>query len=203
MPRITLLEQYKAYETIIDKITNDFGMSFFPDGLPEFCYDIGVNHQKHENGYYIRKTKVTDLSYFLKGKNRKPYYEKRPSKASVLRIRNISENLSYDDLDKSNIRIHMVEGNSSWASSFTDIETGKITTSRADMALLLDAKIQNYVDNYKLKGNQFACAYCRKAVDNDKKVVGTVISRQYQNFRKNFDYCSNKCASHDQMAHEG
>lgn len=48
------------------------------------------------------------------------------------------------------------------------------------------------------------CGYCRKSIESGKEVKSTLIYRNgSQLARKEKEYCSNKCASHDQMAHEG
>lgn len=203
MPRTTNLEKYKEFEKSIDKITNKFCLSFFPDGVPKFLYDIYSSCVDGERQFFIRECVVDGVDYFLTGKCRKPYFNKRPSSNDVLKMKILSENLSEAELNKSEIRIYVKEGNRSWASSYTEIESGKVALTESELQSKLEEKIKHYEDNYRLSDNQFACSYCGKAVDNDKKIIGTVISRQYQNFRKDFDYCSSRCASHDQMAHEG
>lgn len=48
------------------------------------------------------------------------------------------------------------------------------------------------------------CAYCGKEVDKEEAVKAVLLYRSgNQLARKNNDYCSERCASHDQMAHEG
>ncbi|HBR1133419.1 TPA: hypothetical protein L9K84_005303 [Klebsiella quasipneumoniae subsp. similipneumoniae] len=50
---------------------------------------------------------------------------------------------------------------------------------------------------------QKKCGYCRKAIEG-KPVVSTLLYLQgNQLARKEKEYCSECCASHDQMAHEG
>ena len=50
---------------------------------------------------------------------------------------------------------------------------------------------------------QKKCGYCRKAIEG-KPVVSTLLYLQgNQLARKEKEYCSERCASHDQMAHEG
>ncbi|EMW0867088.1 hypothetical protein AAEK27_000054 [Klebsiella quasipneumoniae] len=49
---------------------------------------------------------------------------------------------------------------------------------------------------------QKKCGYCRKAIEG-KPVVSTLLYLQgNQLARKEKEYCSERCASHDQMAHE-
>lgn len=200
------IEKYKFYESIIDKIANDFCISFFPDGVPEYMYDIHKNFSKHEHGYYIRKAKVTDISYRFIKEEKKPFYTKRPSNKAVLEIKQLSEILS-ETIDQSNVFIHFQEKgdihNTSWATNYDDFISGELSINKDGMEPLLKKKIDFYISNYVLKENQFSCAYCWKATDNDKKTSRDIISRQYDNYRKSFDYCSIECASHDQMAHEG
>jgi len=197
------LDKYRQYEAILDDIANQFCLSYFTDGLPSNLYSIAVNHQKYEYGYYIRKAEVEEVSYHFKGDQRKPYYNKRPTAKAVSEIKQLSETISIADLDKSNIYIHVRDGGTSWATSLDELESADVSIDEESMKPALKEKIDYYVENYLIKDGQFACAYCRKATDNDKKITRDIISRQYPNFRKSFDHCSEKCASHNQMSHEG
>lgn len=48
------------------------------------------------------------------------------------------------------------------------------------------------------------CAYCGKPIEDGKAHAATIIYRNGSGVgRKTQDYCSERCASHDQMAHEG
>jgi len=50
---------------------------------------------------------------------------------------------------------------------------------------------------------QKTCAYCRKTIEQDKEVKNVLIFiRGAQLAREELDYCSKRCASYDQMAHE-
>jgi len=47
------------------------------------------------------------------------------------------------------------------------------------------------------------CAYCRKPIEQGKEVKNKLLFiRGAQLAREDRDYCSARCASHDQMAHE-
>ena len=47
------------------------------------------------------------------------------------------------------------------------------------------------------------CAYCRKPIEEGKEVKNTLLFiRGAQLDREQRDYCSVRCASYDQMAHE-
>lgn len=47
------------------------------------------------------------------------------------------------------------------------------------------------------------CAYCRKPIEQGKEVKNTLLLiRGAQLDREKRDYCSERCASYDQMAHE-
>lgn len=197
------IEKYKQYEEIIDEIGRNFCESFFPGGLPDKIYRIGTNFQKYEYGLFVEEAKIESISYHFKNEFRKPYFHKRPSKEQVEQIKALSERLSIDDLEKSNVCLHVKSGNSGWGVKLNELDEKKSSFDRNDMTVILAERIEFYKANYLVGENQFACAYCRKATDNDKKVTRDIISRQYSNFRKSFDYCSTECASHDQMAHEG
>ena len=203
---MTNIEKYKHYADAIDKIVNDYCMSFFPDELPEYFYVLGTDFTKYECGSYIKEAKVTSVGYFS-CPPLKPYFNKRPTNNIVDAIKKTAESLTVDNMEEDNIRIHVEArdsiGKSSWAIKYEDIKNGSASASKEDLEGVLQEKIQHYKDFYLVKDGQFPCAYCRKAVGNDKKVTKDVISRQYPNFRKSFDYCSDLCAAHDQMAHEG
>ncbi|PAO07144.1 hypothetical protein CIW61_06370 [Enterobacter cloacae] len=48
------------------------------------------------------------------------------------------------------------------------------------------------------------CGYCRKPIESGNEVKSTLIYRNGSQLRrKEKEYCSNKCASQDQIAHEG
>jgi len=47
------------------------------------------------------------------------------------------------------------------------------------------------------------CAYCRKPIEQGKEVKNVLLFiRGAQLAREELDYCSKRCASYDQMAHE-
>lgn len=48
------------------------------------------------------------------------------------------------------------------------------------------------------------CAYCGKEIGKEEAVKAEIVFiHGSQLARKTNDYCSERCASHDQMAHEG
>jgi hypothetical protein len=51
--------------------------------------------------------------------------------------------------------------------------------------------------------NSTKCAYCRKPIESGKEIKNVLIFiRGAQLAREELDYCSKRCASYDQMAHE-
>ncbi len=51
---------------------------------------------------------------------------------------------------------------------------------------------------------EIKCGYCSKPVNPEEVVKSTLLYRRGRELaRKEKEYCSEKCASHDQMAHEG
>ncbi|WP_228522564.1 YdaE family protein [Citrobacter braakii] len=51
---------------------------------------------------------------------------------------------------------------------------------------------------------QTKCGYCGKPVKPEEVIKSTLLYRNgSQLARKEKDYCSRRCSSHDQMAHEG
>lgn len=56
----------------------------------------------------------------------------------------------------------------------------------------------------KLANGYISCAYCNKLVEKKNVYRDKVINiKMYGRNGKYFDYCSPKCASYNQMAHEG
>ena len=196
---MTNLEKYKMYEIIVDDIGDKFCISHFPDGFPEKIYEISVNFTKYENGYFIREGIVTDVGYSFRGELRKPWFDKRPSRKDVEKIKEMSEKILTEVLDKNNIFIHLRLENTTWATSLEALDNGKASLDEDSLILERERLIEKYIP----KEGQFKCSYCGCATDDNMKLTEEIISRQYRNFRKKFDYCSSKCASHDQMAHEG
>lgn len=51
--------------------------------------------------------------------------------------------------------------------------------------------------------NSKECAYCRNPIEQGKEVKNVLLFiRGAQLAREELDYCSVRCASYDQMAHE-
>lgn len=51
---------------------------------------------------------------------------------------------------------------------------------------------------------QTKCSYCGKSVKPEEVIKSTLLYRNgSQLVRKEKEYCSKRCASYDQMAHEG
>jgi len=196
----TNLEKYKKYEAIMDKLGHDFAMSFFPNGLPDKVYRVSINHTKYKNGYYVQEAKVDKIMYHFKENFRKPYFDKRPNRENVSKIKKIVEGLTCQDLNEEDICLHVSDGRTSWGMHLKDFKEGN---NASFVKNTLEPIVKGLVEKYVPKEGQFKCEYCGKATDIDKKVVDTVISRQYTNFKKEFDYCSGRCAAHNQMAHEG
>ena len=68
--------------------------------------------------------------------------------------------------------------------------------------------MKNYLLRQKLSSEemmmQTKCGYCRKPVKPEEVIKSTLLYRNgSQLARKEKEYCSKRCASHDQMAHEG
>jgi hypothetical protein len=51
---------------------------------------------------------------------------------------------------------------------------------------------------------QKECGYCRKPIQEGKEIKSTLFYRNGNHLaNKEKEYCSERCAVHDQMAHEG
>ncbi len=200
---MTNLEKYKKYEELIDRVVTEYALSLFPDGLPEKLYRTGVNFTKNEYGSFVEECFVENVNYYFKGNLQIPSYNKRPSKIDVESIRLISESLSIHDLNESGLYFLVKTNTCGFAVYFKEFNDKKASIHKSEMEVIVQEKIEHYKANYLVREKQFACSYCRKATDNDKKIKSEIFARQYRNGRQSFDYCSGKCASHDQMAHEG
>jgi hypothetical protein len=124
------------------------------------------------------------------------YFEKRPT------MKNLQALLDADPVSIDNIRISMrreVQGGSeSWSDFIRDI--GRKIYATAEEAAAIGEERRKA---YELLPGQFRCAYCGNGAYQESKVRKRIISRQYENFGKEFDHCSAQCALHNQMAHEG
>nr|DAZ53692.1 MAG TPA: DNA gyrase subunit A [Caudoviricetes sp.] len=68
--------------------------------------------------------------------------------------------------------------------------------------------VKNYLLRQTLSSEemmmQTKCGYCNKPVKPEEVIKSTLLYRNgSQLARKEKEYCSKRCASHDQMAHEG
>jgi hypothetical protein len=83
-------------------------------------------------------------------------------------------------------------------------ESKYLFLDRSEAEKRADEIYKNYKDKKeKLNNGYIECAQCGKLIKKEEAVTDVVISRMYKNNRKEFEYCSGKCAKHNQMAHEG
>ena len=114
-------------------------------------------------------------------------------------MKNLAQNTSLADFERQYVCLFAKSGNTSTGIKLKELDDGKASLIPEE----LEPEIARLKALYNCKEGQFKCGYCGKATDEDKKVKDVVIARQYPGMRKEFDYCSTKCASYNQMAHEG
>lgn len=167
-------------------------------GMPDHLWATGYPADKYEP----EKWEVTGVNYhILRVESVSLFFDKRPSNEQVASMERISEM----PLELKRIFLHVRVkrerfGTTSAAVNIPDLQRGNKYSTTEDAVKARAVELQEL---YLTKDGQFKCRYCGKATDNDKKHVGTVIAAQYPGGRKDFDYCSGRCAGHDQMAHEG
>ncbi len=155
--------------------------------VPTHLWRIGGAGQKYEPQEWV----VDKIRY-----NTAMYIRTNPTNEQVQRVQDMVE----QDIEPALVVLHVRQDNSSTGVKLSDLQEGKIwSTSRSAIV----ERAAELCEIYIPKDGQFSCRYCRKATDDKDKFVGTIIARQYPGMRAKFDYCSGRCASHDQMAHEG
>jgi len=186
----TNLEKFKAAERRIDDAARAYVLLKY-GSVPETLWRVGGAGLE----FAPEEWKTADVSLV-----RPPgmWFQKRPSREQVAKMEAFAE----QPLDPTDICIHVQQenGRKSTGVRLNDLSEEKTWSICKDT---IEARAAHLREIYIPKEGQFKCRYCGKATDNDQKVVGTIIARQYPNMRAKFDYCSSQCNSYDQMAHEG
>ena len=184
-------EKYDHYRKIYLEREAWCVKNFFKDGVPEIIYELNMKG--------ISEKTVTGVSFY----NSAAYPDDKPTRVQVAAIKELAENptIDYDE-----IRLEYKQGDCSGADKYSKILAKDYCSfERAT----LEPKLEENLKKYTVGENQFACAYCQKAVNNTDKVTSTLIYRSRDRFGKAYvarddrDYCSSQCASYDQMGHEG
>lgn len=187
MPKQSRLTQFNEYKEIYQKKAHGLVLEKLGK-IPEVLYCTGWAGENydpqewavmHVTGPWVQGT----------------YFDKRPSAECVERMKEACKS----DIDMDGVTLHVQRGGSSTGVHIADL--GKKWFESRNEA---EAEAQVLRAKFIARDGQFNCRYCRVATDNSKKVRGTIVSRMYApSYQKEFDYCSEECASCDQMAHEG
>ena len=120
-------------------------------------------------------------------------------KRKIVKIYNKNGKKYFKQEWKDNIGKHIV------ADSIKDIKNNNRLFFDKKKAEIKANQIKKEMEDKKNKLNNgyVECAYCGKLVKEENAIRDKVISRQYKNYKKEFKYCSGKCATHNQMALEG
>jgi len=193
----TLLEKYRHYEAIIKEREDDYVYDFFADKtVPNSVYEIWGNGN-------IKEKKVIDIKYH----NEKYFgFNKQPTRKLVDEIKAFAE-LDYK-FDSEKIFVHYTTSDCRGVFKYSEI--GKhLTKEQAEekSKILKDAFEAN--EALIKAGTHISCQRCRKAVLISDAVKDTIIGRGRDGFgracitHEPMTFCSNTCASHEQMSREG
>lgn len=179
MGRKKNIDIYNDYVDLIRRQSDKFLKEF---NAPEHIYKIGRDYEIEDVDFELC------ANWFLSTKS-----NSKVTKKDIEWIKKIYER----GVDESNISINVDHGYRSYKGF---IENDRVAFNREDL-LELSEELK---DKYIAKEGQINCDYCKIAVDEDKSVKNKVISyANYGSAGRYFEYCSSKCASYDQMAHEG
>ncbi len=149
-------------------------------------------------------------------KDRFYFYSKKPTRADVEKIKTYADNIPEFNIDNIFVSVHYHEGmgKSMSACKHSELKEKYFLTEVEAKERLVDIKAKKDEENELIANGHIRCAYCGKITPPSESIRSEIIFQngrhnsftgKYQKFvdRKTNDYCSGKCASHDQMAHEG
>lgn len=183
----TNLEKFRAAQVHIESRATAIAVDVFGT-VPAEVWTVGGAGQNYDPQRWM----VEKVGYRMDG----AYFAKRPSNEQVA----AAQKLSGESLQEDRIILFVKAGNSSTGLKLSDLHEGKAWSISRET---IEARAAVLREIYIAKDGQFCCAYCGHATDTAKKMTRDVIARQYPGMRKAFDYCSEQCACHHQMAHEG
>ena len=198
----TNLEKWNYYKKIIESKTKEFINNQIGSDIPEMIYHI------YPSGKII-KCVVEKVDYvYQHNKIYFPFWNKRPSKKDIDKIKEYSEmNIDYDkDFICFSYKEEPHDGYYlSGEYKIKDLRENKyLTTSEQRSKEISKELIEKKQKEEELLNNgHIKCTYCGKIVPEELSVNYKGIARQYKNMEKTSKYCSKLCGVHDQMAHEG
>lgn len=198
---MTLIEQWNQYDAIIKSREADYLKEItdklFSGTLPKFLYQVwGIQGN-------IAELEITGLKY----SNGKYFsFNKRPTKIMVNEIRLFAE--SNHDFSTDNVYLYYKRNNGTYSSSgaikFKEIpdylESKQVAEEQAKPLAEKYAADEQLIS----AGTHMRCQRCQKIVSKNEVVNYKIISiATYGHAGRQGKFCSNTCASHEQMAHEG
>ena len=188
----TNIEKFEAAKVLLNERARQTFIAEF-GSVPEYVWHIGGKGLNYDP----EKWHVDHVSYSYVGAGEVGlWFAKKPSREQVSEI----ERIAAGSIAQERVFLHVCKKNSSTACKPSDLLEAKAWSLSAEV---IATRAQELRDIYIPKEGQFCCRYCGKATDESAKITSTVIARQYPGMRKSFDYCSARCGSYDQMAHEG
>ena len=188
----TNIEKFKAATASLNERARQAFIAEFGT-VPEYVWRVGGKGLNYDP----EKWRVDHVSYQYMGAGEVGlWFAKRPSREQVSEI----ERIAAVPIARERVCLHVRQKNSSTACKPPDLSEAKTWSLSAEV---IATRAQELRDIYIPKEGQFCCRYCAKATDEGAKITSTIIARQYPGMRKSFDYCSARCGSYDQMAHEG
>lgn len=184
--RKTLLEQYQEMQGERQMMAEHIVAKAIGP-LPSVVYEVGPPGRNYEpQEWIIEKIGAKDPMG--------TWFDKRPTRKVIEAMK------AAPPVAEQDVYIHVQNGKGwSTAISLEGLENGRWSFNRDEIERKAEAMREKYV----AKEGEFNCKHCNRATDEAKKVRGTIIARQYPNMRATFDFCSQECHSHHQMAHEG
>lgn len=195
------IDKWNHYLGILENEANEFIDNLGRD-IPGTIYK--VDHTGEITECIVRKLRYRfsehDIDVYFRGE--------RPTREKVKAIKEASER----DIDYrwENIAIHYKYewGEGRTASSM--IGYGKLLRSdkffiEKDNAIQESERIkaEKKKEEELLNNGHIKCHYCSDIIPEEEAVEKTMISRMYDNLKKRFKFCSDKCATHNQMSLEG
>lgn len=190
----TNLEKYKHYLGVIESKEQEYILYVIPN-IPEVLYQVDVKGEISE--LKIEKAAYRTDKYFP--------LPKKPSKEQVNEVKLYSES----EIEYKKERIFFIYEANLTKGTTTLNHTGIFLTP--DEALNYSGAVRENIahENQLLQNGHFRCKYCNKVTPDSEKVTSEIFGRAFNPFGKtvltknHYDFCSAKCAIHEQMSREG
>lgn len=190
----TNLEKYKHYLGVIESKEQEYIKSEHPN-IPEILYQVDIKGEISE--LKIEKVAYQTDKYFP--------LPKKPSREQVIGAKSYSES----EIEYKKERIFFIYESNQTKGTTTLSHAGIFLTP--DEALNYSGAIREKIlhENQLLQNGHFRCKYCNKVTPDKEKVTSEIFGRGFNPFGKTvltknpYDFCSARCATHEQMSREG